>query len=129
MGKAGGDGPDVHFLFSNVRTNWAYLLLSPPPPGTANPTPTYAHQYYFPFQEPSLSCMETPFLRGYVDTSENLVCTLRHSCGGRASSSATLCPIASAASAAAGRKARTRVGLVGLPSDKEAWCQVGAQTR
>ena len=73
--------------------------------------------------------METPFLRGYVDTSENLVCTLRHSCGGRASSSATLCPIASTAAAAAGRKARTRVGLVGLPSDKEAWCQVGAQTR
>ncbi len=75
--------------------------------------------------------METPFLRGYVDTSENLVCTLRHSCGGRASSSATLCPIASTAASASaqGRKARTRVGLVGLPSDKEAWCQVGAQTR
>ncbi len=34
--RGGGiPSPDVHFLFSNVRT-------PPPTPGTANPKPTYA---------------------------------------------------------------------------------------
>ncbi len=67
---------------------------------------------------PSISCMETPFLRGYLDTSENLMCTddenVKAECD---EDGPAFCVI------------RGRFHLVGLATGSDKWCSVGALTR
>lgn len=67
--------------------------------------------------EPSIKCLETPLLRGYVTDSAKLVCSLRNSCQ---NDHPTLCP---------GNVDNTLSVITSLPTNSTKWCGVGAQTR
>ncbi len=74
--------------------------------------------------QPSVGCLETPFLRGYVRSSESIVCAMSEECGGNdgdGDDAITFCPVGHA-------DASTIVGLPSSP-DTGQWCRVGAQTR
>lgn len=71
-----------------------------------------AHSLTF---EPSMACLETPHLRGYIDSSENLVCSAAQ-CHEQVQGP-SFCKI------------KGRYHLIGLPTNDNKWCQVGAWTR
>lgn len=66
--------------------------------------------------EPSISCLETPQLRGYVHNSADIICS-EDNCGANGKGP-VFCD-----------KDDEIWTLVGVPTDSESWCQVGASTR
>eukprot|EP00095_Tigriopus_kingsejongensis_P011670 maker-scaffold59_size442576-snap-gene-2.11 protein:Tk11670 transcript:maker-scaffold59_size442576-snap-gene-2.11-mRNA-1 annotation:"hypothetical protein KGM_20486" len=78
----------------------------------SSPQCLFAHRVKF---EPSLSCMETPQLRGYITDSENLVCA------GQACLEEVQGPVFCLE--------QGQFHLVALPTASEQWCAVGAMTR
>ena len=65
--------------------------------------------------EPSISCMETPYLRGYIDSSENIVC------------SSSKCDREFMGPAFCTMDGKSH--LIALPTISGKWCAVGAMTR
>lgn len=65
--------------------------------------------------EPSISCMETPHLRGYISSSLNIVCA--HERCVEEVRGPTFCSV------------RGRQQVTGMPSARGNWCEVGAATR
>lgn len=71
-----------------------------------------AHKTQF---QPSLSCMETPQLRGYITSSEDLVCSSQ--------------PCLKEVQGPVFCLDQGSYQLVALPTSSESWCSVGAMTR
>ena len=65
--------------------------------------------------KPSMSCLETPHLRGYIASSENIVCS--YSKCHEEVQGPTFC------------KVNGRYHLIGMPTNNTKWCDVGAWTR
>ena len=64
--------------------------------------------------EPSISCMETPQLRGYIDSSELIICSKTSECNMKGP---VFC------------NNKRGVSISGLNTDSNQWCAVGAYTR
>ena len=73
----------------------------------------YAHKLNF---APSMSCMETPFLRGYIQSSQDILCSAEGPCL-ELYKGPTFCSV------------QGRYQLAGIPTNNTNWCQVGAMTR